>query len=412
MANSDGDWLDTLRVAVERQPLAVIRLSTEQWERLLETRRGPTEFTVAFPHASLEGISRGTASVLQVRHGDGEESLYVGLIRSKGAVTTLDSRIKIVRTGDLHFPGTLLGVADAIPDKRLSGGLRARIIEAEEVVQLSPKLSVAVVNVLAGHQENRGSLRMVAEARRVARRFGDTRSLQSDAVRMALRAFGLGTDDRARELELVEGRDTSLTEFPVMEDAVIEHDARMIPGFALAGSDITGRALFERAGERLEVITANRRPLEGLFGVDLIYFNEPRQCVVMLQYKMLERIDRAADPTDWVYRADAQFKKELARMQRFRKAATPGPSEYRLNPEVFYFKFVKRMAAQSDASLIVPLDHLDVLINSATPQGSHRTCGSATRRSGDATSARLHSWTCCAPATSGHTQQRLPISRS
>lgn len=368
MADSEVEWLDSLREAVERQPIAVVRLSPEQWERLQDSRRGPTEFTLAFPHSLLKDVPRGTVALLQVQQESGE-SLYVGLIRSKGAATTLDSRIKIVRTGDLDSPGTLPKIAEHIQEKRLATDFRARIESPESVIRLSPKLSVAVLDVLASHQGNRGPLRVIAEARRSARRLSDARSLQGDAVRMALRAFGIGTDDRARQLDLVAGRETALTEVAVMEDAVIEHDARAIPGFTLASSDVTGRAIFERAGERLEVITANRRPLEGLFGVDLIYLNEPRQCVVMLQYKMLEQ-KGAAGAENWVYRTDTQFKKELARMQRFRSGAKPSPGEYRLNPEVFYFKFVKRMAAQSDASLIVPLDHLEVLMGGAKPRGS------------------------------------------
>jgi hypothetical protein len=60
------------------------------------------------------------------------------------------------------------------------------------------------------------------------------------------------------------------------EDSVIEHDARHLPGFDLVGSDITGRAVFTKDRERLEIFTANRRPLEHVFGVDLIYLNATR----------------------------------------------------------------------------------------------------------------------------------------
>jgi hypothetical protein len=62
-----------------------------------------------------------------------------------------------------------------------------------------------------------------------------------------------------------------------MEDSVIEHDARHIQGYELVHSDLTGRALFERGEDQLEVFTANRRPLEHCFGVDLIYLNANQQ---------------------------------------------------------------------------------------------------------------------------------------
>ena len=77
-------------------------------------------------------------------------------------------------------------------------------------------------------------------------------------------AFGLSPDEQARSLELVANRDTSLARVGVMEDSVIEHDARHIRGYDLVFSDITGRAIFEskKRNETLEVLSANRRPLE------------------------------------------------------------------------------------------------------------------------------------------------------
>jgi len=67
---------------------------------------------------------------------------------------------------------------------------------------------------------------------------------------MALRTFGLTPDDQARLLELVEGRETALAHVGIMEDSVIEHDARHIPGYDLVQSDLTGRAVFERGAYR------------------------------------------------------------------------------------------------------------------------------------------------------------------
>jgi hypothetical protein len=58
-----------------------------------------------------------------------------------------------------------------------------------------------------------------------------------------------------------------------MEDSVVEHDARQMPGFDLVESHLTGRAVFTRNDQRLEIFTANRRDLEHVFGVDLIYLN-------------------------------------------------------------------------------------------------------------------------------------------
>ncbi len=145
-----------------------------------------------------------------------------------------------------------------------------------------------------------------------------------------------------------------------MEDSAIEHDARRVPGYDLIESHLTGRAVFIKNDERLEIYTANRRDLEHVFGVDLIYLNATRQNVVMLQYKMLEPVSDEGD-TDWIYRPDKKLDVEIRRMRKFAVTHPPRPHEYRLNPTVFYLKFVKRDGAIRGGGIITPIDHFEQL---------------------------------------------------
>ena len=108
-----------------------------------------------------------------------------------------------------------------------------------------------------------------------------------------------------------------------MEDSVVEHDALNVPGYSLIQSDVTGRAVFKKGEDQLEVFTVNRQELEHCFGVDLIYINLTKQNVVMLQYKMLEPSSKTDDQTDWVYRPDGQLDVEIARMNAFAAAHVP-----------------------------------------------------------------------------------------
>ena len=152
--------------------------------------------------------------------------------------------------------------------------------------------------------------------------YSSNAALQQDAVNLALKAFGISPTESAIFVETTEDRETALARVDhveygyvkIREDAVIEHDARNVPGFTFIKSDLTGRAIFENGSEQLEIITANRRPLEEVFGVDLIYLNVIKQNVVMVQYKMLER-HRQGRKTDWIYRPDRQFEKEMERMK-------------------------------------------------------------------------------------------------
>ena len=120
--------------------------------------------------------------------------------------------------------------------------------------------------------------------------------------------------------------------------------------------------------------TANRRPLEHVFGVDLIYLNATRQNIVMLQYKMLEP-SRREDGEDWIYRPDDQLESEIERMRRFQGEVTPGAYEYRLNSQVFYLRFVKRDAALKNVGITMPIDHFERLRadpESRGPRGGFR----------------------------------------
>jgi adenine-specific DNA-methyltransferase len=311
-------------------------------------------------HAYFLGANDPYSALKTTLKADDDEQLYFGLITSRSAVTTLESRIKI-RRGVRIQPKAIAGLLRLFSWKSHANNLRARLRGREPMVLLSPKLSSNLVERLASIQSNHGAMRAVAEFLSAPKNFSGPVALQEDALRTALKAFRLSSDDQAVSIQLVKGRESGLARFGIMEDSVIEHDARDIPGYDLVASHLTGHAVFERDNERLEVFTANRRPLERVFGVDLIYLNASRQNIVMLQYKMLEPWRRGEVDADWIYRPDSKLDEEIRRMRRFATEHRPGPHEYRLNPAVFYLKFVKRNSLISSGGIITPLDHFETL---------------------------------------------------
>jgi hypothetical protein len=168
---------------------------------------------------------------------------------------------------------------------------------------------------------------------------------------------------------------------------VIQHDARWIPGWSLDSSDVTGRAVFTHGREELHVFTANKQPLERLFGVDLIYLNEMRRSIVMVQYKMMEPLERTkrqidiglgmitqTDEAEWVVPIDGQFRDEMARMALFDQSAGPAGS-YRMSPSAFFFKLVRRYGSVGGAGILLSLGHLQQLMEEgrlAGPRGGLR----------------------------------------
>jgi len=352
-------WLNALKHLVENKPIVVVTFERAEWEKLRESRRSVNEFTIARSHGLLEGVRVPTLCLIQGKSADGER-LYLGMISSRSPVTTLESRIKI-RRGVQIQPQSRAELFRLVTETPHAKNMKARLRNGDSVVALSPKLSSHLIERLASIDSNRGAMRALAESLSSPKHFRGAAALQVDALHTALRAFGLSPDDQALSLELVEGRETALARVGVVEDSVIEHDARHTPGYDLVHSDLTGRAVFERGDERLEVFTANRRALEHVFGIDLIYLNATRQNIVMLQYKMLEPLRKEAAETDWIYRPDAKLNNEIRRMLKFARGHPPGPYEYRLNPAVFYLKFVKRDGSMSNGGIITPIDHFEKL---------------------------------------------------
>lgn len=351
------EWLEHLKRLVEKKPLIVFQFAGEEWSRLCESRRGANEFTIARSHELFEKVQVPTACLVLGEGDDGTE-VYFGLASSRSPVTTLESRIKVKRASHIQ-PSSKSGIQRLITDKMHARNLRDRLASRESVIALSPKLSVRLIEQLATIEANRGAMRAAGASLSAPKYYRSMEAVQEDAVQMAVRAFGLSLGDQAIYLELARDQNTTLARVNVMEDAVIEHDARTFPKFDLIDSNVTGRAVFERGHQRLEVFTANRRPLEKVFGVDLIYYNKTCQNIVMVQYKMLEpHTPKDRDP-DWIYRPDANLESEIRRMNRFGRQHAPAEFEYRLNPQVFYLKFVKRNGAMANAGIVLPIDHFE-----------------------------------------------------
>lgn len=352
-------WIDELRALVYSRPLVIFRFTEDEWWSIVSARRSVNHFTVARSHLSLEHVRVPTACMIFTVNQDGDDSAFFSLLSGRSAVSTLDTRVTIERAHQIS-PSTEDALIDLVTDKAFATNLRKRLAEPDSVVRLSPALSAHLIDRLAEINCNRGAMRGLIASRDAPRAYSGNSALQEDAVTMALRTFGISPHDAARLLDMVEGRESALTRINIHEDTVIEHDARYIPSFMLAGSDLSGRAVFENGGERLEVITANKRPLEAALGVDLIYLNAIKQNIVMVQYKILEP-DRHHGETDWIYRPDKQLAKEIARMKRFSRARPPGPLEYRINPQVYYLKFVRRDAELGKSAITIPIDHFEIL---------------------------------------------------
>jgi hypothetical protein len=360
-------WLTKLRDVARSNSLVLLRIGPDEWEKLLRARDGAREFSIALPHDQLDQVRTPTVAIVFGSNKKRETVTYFGILRTRQAVTTLETRIRISRSLRIEMSSEN-ELCQQLPRGRYRNSFRRRLEPRTRAIALPEKLGGLTLEALATTETNRLAMQRVAALLEVPRNFINPVALQEDAIQMALKAFGIASDTQASRLALRKGSDSGLSRIWVLEDAVIEHDARHIPGFNLFKSDVTGRALFKKGDEWLEVVTANKRPLEQVFGVDLIYLNLSHQSAVMVQYKMLEPLQTEGQ-ADWVYRPDEQISDEIKRMEKFNKDLEHPKDDYRLSSELFYLKFVRRDASLSSSSMIIPLGHYKSWVKSGDSKG-------------------------------------------
>jgi hypothetical protein len=370
---------------LKQRGLSILRLSVGDWLELQETRALGHRFTSVFPHRVaragktrapvLMAVGGGTIPGDDV-FGDSPEAqaepqLKLGWVRSIQAVATRDSRVAFDHIQSVVPQDLSHLIGHTIPARLRSSAdrLLASSLAFEEA---SPKLGEWLLERLAAQPDNVTAFRRLLGLVHRPTRYRNAIALQEDALVLALKAFG--APNAAASSLAVGERATALAGARLQEDVVIEHDARWIPDWTLDSSDVTGRAVFSQGREELQVFTANKQPLEKLFGVDLIYLNEARRSIVMVQYKMMEPLERSVrevetglgtfkekDEPEWIVPIDQQFRDEMARMARFDRPMSERDS-YRMTPSPFFFKLVRRYGATGGPGILLSLGHLKQML--------------------------------------------------
>lgn len=353
---------------VQKKPLILIRFDEDFSESLHNSHQGFEHLTIVKPRSAFQAIKLPTLCLLEIQEGDATKC-YLATATRKTAVSTFDSRLTIKKLRALH-PDSLQAIEALISDTRMKRLLSERLPDEGGITNLSPKLSAHVVELLAANSKNQSALDTAFSLLPRLRRVTNTLWAQENAIQLAIAAFGIRGNAIPDEVVLKNGASSGLNLIGVnlYEDNVVHSDASRLPGFQVISADVTGRAVFQKHDERLVIYTANKLPLEQMLGVDLIYINETRGNIVMLQYKMLEEDKQDNDNRNWLFRPDRQLRDEIARM---RLPDFDGSlSDYRLNRNPFFFKFVKRkIVDDTHQSFLVSLDHLNQILAAPEAKG-------------------------------------------
>ncbi len=353
---------------VQKKPMFLIRFDDTFSESLLNSRQGFEHLTMVKPHSALQAIKLPTLCLLEIQEIDATKC-YMGTAIRKKAVSTFESRLTIKKLRPLQ-PDSLQEIEALISDSRMRSLLGERLPDQGGIENLSPKLSAHLIEILAANSKNEAALDVALSLLPQLRRVTTNTWAQKDAIQSAIAAFGIRGNAIPVQVVLKRGASSrlGLIGTHLYEDNVVHLDATRLSGFDAISSDVTGRAIFQKRDERLVIYTANKLPLEKMLGVDLIYINETRGNIVMVQYKMLEEDKQSYDNRDWIFRPDQQLREEIARMHL---PDFEGPvGDYRLNRNPFFFKFVKREAINdTHQSFLVSIDHLNQILTAAEAKG-------------------------------------------
>lgn len=361
MSEIEHGWREDLRFAAEKAGVSLFQFTEDEWSQLKQSRFGGREFTIARRHEFFDGIKARSLCLVVGREGGDYFQLYVGVISTKQAITTLETRVKVRRLQRIS-PHSESEFAEA------TGIESYGALTETTVVRLSKKRGGAIVHALSAYPDNEKAFHSALDAVRDVDPRAKNRSLQVDALQTVLRVFDSEVNADAAFLDITPDRDTALDGTNIQEANVILYDSRVIPGYSLESSDVTGRAIFVKGDEKLEVITANALPLEEVFGVDLIYLNRISQNIVMVQYKMLDR-KGSTEKARWQHAVTPQLHDEINRMRQFRTEVFPNCDGYRLNCDPFYFKFVKRERLEGTRGMVLPLEHFERILESPEARG-------------------------------------------
>ena len=353
---------------VQNKPMILIRLNWENSYSLQNSWQGFEHLTLAKPRYELQAVKLPTLCLLEIQEV-GATKCYMATATHKSAVSTFDSRLTIKKLRAMK-PDSLQDMETLITDSRMKRLLSERLPDRGAIKILSSKLSAHLIEILAANSENQSALDTALPLLRQLRHLTDANWAQEDAIQTAIAAFGIRGNARPDQVVLKRGTSSGLGLLGshLYEDNVVHSDASELPGFKAISRDVTGRAVFQKADERLVIYTANKLPLEEMLGVDLIYINETRGNIVMIQYKMLEAGGQLKDNHDWIFRPDQQLCAEIARMQL--PDFEVSLSDYRLSRNPFFFKFVKRnIVNDKHQSFLVSLDHLNQILASPEAKG-------------------------------------------
>jgi hypothetical protein len=358
-SESDPPALAKLKSAFKGRPILFCELPSELAFALGSEPHRLARFTHTWHRHDSARSKLPTLVVMEIapdptqpysRNAGTKPGCFLARIERSGKVASFQTRLKFVGTHPLGFENfeDLVGaMTKSSFASQMAEGLRAQGSFAT-----FGSIQNDLIQFLWKH--HRPAFEKLARPLPGAAEIPEAERQQEDAIKLARTFFGLRSMSDTPE------------DIHVQEMHAIGRDAAAVPGFKLIAPTIKGTFTFRKDDEELTIYNAHQGPIEEVLGVDLVYVNHTRGSVVMVQYKVLEMdgVDK-----NWIFRPNSQFHDELSRMRL--PKSNHEPDDYRLHPDPFYFKFVRRKqrATSEDTSLVLSLEHVKHVLLSGEHKG-------------------------------------------
>ncbi|MFC3627122.1 hypothetical protein ACFOKJ_13470 [Vogesella amnigena] len=285
----------------------------------------------------------------------------------------------------LHFMKSSSGRGGRLPEKTWSETIQALMkIRPNMANEIERLISLTVVSKYRLRGESAEILAQEREALGAALDiFSGHNELRKDVLKSwAPKLDNVSNyDDHTMDADLNIPNDSSisfLSGIPdryIQEESAIQHDLFNWEN-EKPSLHCMGVSVFEQGSRFLEVVYANKNPLERTLGVDLIYYNKSFHSFVLVQYKLMKEKN---DTEGFYYRPDEQLYKEVARIDDFHdkikiNTKTSSHGGFRINHDGFLYKLVPNKGLQAAtekliAGMYITNDYMKFLLGESGPKG-------------------------------------------
>jgi hypothetical protein len=156
------------------------------------------------------------------------------------------------------------------------------------------------------------------------------------------------------------------------EDQLIMKDLRCFGDWKVISDYVPSICTLSNGKKHISIMYANRTIIESNIGVDLIYFDHINRTYIFVQYK---RLSGKNQENVYYPASDKNLNKEITLMERFETNLSKDQEDYRLNDQVFYFKFCKERqevhTKELSSGFYLPKDYFMLINRLQKEKGDH-----------------------------------------